>query len=217
MGFFDNVMNVPNGLLQNIPGFKEAGNVLFGGNADPAKYKAPTLTAGTQGAISDVDNQANRSSEDLQKELMSGVAGTGQGLLPTAQSIGNREDALGMTSSQSQKDALGARNQRIYNQELNSLQREAPLEAAKMRTERLEKSHQVLAARDKWNLGVAGEEIKSLLNENASRMAVVGEVIGAVGTVLGGVMGGAAGAKMGSKAGGGFDVPSGQSSGYTGE
>lgn len=179
------------------------GKTLFGGNWDPAKYNQPGLNPQTRGLIGSVGSEAGKSPEDLKKSMMEGTESY-RGFLPNSQSIGNEESALGMTSSQSQKDALSARNQRSYDRELSALNRTGSMEAHQMQLQRLEQAHKVLQAKDEWAMNVAGSQIQSILNERAARGAVIGDILGTAGAVLGTVMGGPAGGKAGAAAGEGM-------------
>lgn len=193
--------------------FGDAGGFLFGGNADPGQYKKPELIGNQNQAIDDVLTKSQENPDEIQSQILSGVESS-RGLLPTAESIGNEESALGMTSSESQRQALGARNQRVYDRELSSLKRGVPLDAAQMQMDRMQAAHKVLAARDKFNLDVAGAEIQSLLNERVARGAVIGDILGMGGAAAGYYLGssgqngsamqGFKGAKIGASAGEGL-------------
>lgn len=178
------------------------GSFLFGGNADAPEYKNPGMNPETQQAIGNVERQAGRSNEDLEKTLMDGVAGTGQGLLQSQEQIGQGESALGMLSSDSQRQALANRNQRIYNEDLNTMQRAVPQAAAEWHQQRMAQAQKIMNARDEWNMNVAGAEIQSVLNQRAARNAVIGDILGIVGVAAGAYFGGAAGAGGGGAAGG---------------
>jgi hypothetical protein len=169
----------------------DAGQFIFGGNANPPTYNTPQLSAGTQQGLANVSGNANESQGQIQGELMSGVTGAGGGLVGNAQSIGNKESALGMTSSASNNAALAARGQRIYGQGQSQLQRQAPMEAAQMQMQRLNQASQTLQMRDKFDLAVAGDQIKALTNQNAARNVVLSQIVG-VGTFTAGqALGGA--------------------------
>jgi len=164
----------------------DVGRTLFGGDFTPPKYNAPSLTQGTQQAIHDVDQAGNETAEQNQQQLMRGVSGTGQGLLSNQNSIGQSEGALGMTSSESQKKALSDRSQRVYGQELSKIERRAPMEAHQMQMEKLQHAQSVLQARDKFNLNVASSRIDALIDQNAARQAVLGQIVDLVSLGMGG-------------------------------
>lgn len=180
---------------------QDAGSFLFGGAANPPQAANATLTPGTQGAINQVNSNANESPDQIQNELMQGVAGTGKGLLKSNSDISADESALGMTSSDSQKQALADRSNRIYGNELSQTQREAPMQAAQMQMQRLQQAQGVLQARDKFNMSVANSQINNLVDANAARQQVLGEVVGMIGAGAGMAAGGGmAGARAGSSA-----------------
>jgi hypothetical protein len=167
------------------------GSAIFGGEGAPPTYQPPALTTGTEQAVGQVNANANESPETIQRELMNGVAGAGQGLLASSSSLGQQESALGMGSSEAQRQALVDRGQRIYGQGIESMQSQTPMAAHQMQMSRLKQAQDVLQARDKYYLNVAGSQLQNLLDQNASRMGVLGEVIGGVSSgagYIGGMM-----------------------------
>ena len=156
-----------------------------------------TATAGTGSNAA----SGEQSEADTQAQLMQGVAGTGKGLVTGNASVGADEGKLGMTSSASQKQALQERGQRIYGNDLSAQSRAAPLEAHQMYMQRLQMSGQVLQKMEAFNLENSRARIGALVDQNAAKMAIIGDIVGVVGAVAGGMIGGAGGAAVGASIG----------------
>lgn len=194
MGLFDFVTG---GISQ---GGDDLGGLLFGGNWNPPEYQKPTLTQGTTDAVEQVAREGQRSPEQLKAKMLSGV-GNYRGLIKSGGQLGQEQSAMGDISSSAQNEALSNKAQRSYGQALASLQRRAPEQAQMMAAQRQVQASKVLQARDKWNLNVSNADIQSILNQQASRAAVLSSITGGIGAVVGGIFGGPAGAKAGAKAG----------------
>ena len=133
---------------------------------------------------------------------MEGVADSGKGLLQSpgqgANGLGEQESALGMTSSDSQKQAITDRGNRTYQAGLSNQTRQANLSAHQMQMERLKQAQGVLGEYDRFNLNVANSRIKNLLDENTARQQVMGDIAGLAGAWIVAYFGGVAGSRTGA-------------------